>query len=230
MNIAGLVKSSTVDFPGHLAAVVFSPGCNLDCFYCHNRPLLTAAAPRLDEAEVLTFLARRSGLLDGVVLSGGEPTLQRDLLEFAGRLRAMGYMIKLDTNGSRPDVLEQFLSQKAADYVAIDCKAPWARYPEICDCSAADVAGIRRSFKLLAQAEIDWEIRTTVIPQLSLQNLTDMARSLPQAPLFCLQRYVKPAIHRAEDRFRLDAAGHTPAQLVLYAEQLRALQPRIMVR
>jgi pyruvate formate lyase activating enzyme len=230
MNIAGIVKSSTVDFPGHLAAVIFSPGCNLDCFYCHNRPLLTGAAPRLDETDVLAFLRKRSTLLDGVVLSGGEPTLQHDLADFATKIRGMGFQIKLDTNGTRPAVLEQLLAQGLVDYVAIDCKAPWTRYHEFCDCSPDDVQGIQESVRLLETAGIGWEIRTTVIPQLSLQDLAAMASSLPQAPLYVLQRYIRPVLHRSEDRFRLDTAGYTPAQLVLFAEQLRAYQPRIMVR
>jgi pyruvate formate lyase activating enzyme len=230
MNIAGLVKSSTVDFPGNLAAVIFTPGCNLDCFYCHNRTLLTGASPRLGEAEVLAFLSKRSGLLDACVLSGGEPTLQPDLVEFIARVRAMGYRIKLDTNGTRPDVIRLLLEQKLIDYAAVDCKAPWSRYPEFCDCTPDDVARIRETFRLLDAADIGWEARTTVIPQLSPADLAAMAADLPVAPRFILQRYIKPALHRAEDRFRLEAPGYTPAQLVLFAEQLRHLQPHIQVR
>jgi pyruvate formate lyase activating enzyme len=230
MNIAGLVKSSTVDFPGSLAAVVFTPGCNLDCFYCHNRTLLTGAAPRLDEAEVLAFLEKRSGLLDGCVLSGGEPTLQPDLVSFAGKVKAMGYRIKLDTNGARPEVIRLLLGQKLIDYAAVDYKAPWARYPEFCDCSTKDVARIRETFQLLADSDIDWEARTTVIPQLSPADLLTMATELPEAPRYYLQRYIRPALHRAEDRFRLEAPGYTPAQLILFAEQLRQRQPHIQVR
>jgi pyruvate formate lyase activating enzyme len=230
MNIAGLVKSSTVDFPGHLAAVVFTPGCNLDCFYCHNRALLTGTVQRLPEEEVLAFLEKRSGLLDGCVCSGGEPTLQQDLPDFLAKVRAMGYRIKLDTNGTRPQVVQSLLEAGLIDYVAIDCKAPWARYAEFCDCTPTDVQGIRRTFSLLRDADVDWEVRTTVIPQLSLEDLVAIAQELPEAPRFILQRYLKPALHRAEDRFRLDAAGYTPAQLVLFADHLRPIQPHAQVR
>lgn len=230
MNIAGLVKSSTVDFPGLLAAVIFSPGCNLDCFYCHNRSLLTGAAPHLAESEVLAFLNKRQGLLDGVVFSGGEPTLQQDLPELARQVRRLGYQVKLDTNGTRPQVLAGLLAEGLLDYVAIDCKAPWHRYAEFCDCSPDDVQAIRQSLKIMADAGLPWEIRTTVIPQLRLEDLAEMARGLPQAPRYILQRYIRPALHRAEDRFRLDTAGYTPARLVLMAEELRPLQPNIMVR
>jgi pyruvate formate lyase activating enzyme len=230
MNIAGLVKSSTVDFPGHLAAVVFTSGCNLDCFFCHNRFLLTGAAPHLGEREVLGFLEKRKGLLDGVVFSGGEPTLQHDLMDFIGQVRSLDYHVKLDTNGTRPHVLRKLLDAGFLDYVAVDCKATWERYSEFCDCCQEDVDGIKETIRMLGESDLAWEVRTTVIPQLGLTDLTAMARELPQVPLYVLQRYNRPALHRAEDRFRLEAPGHTPAQLVLFAEQLRAFQPHIMVR
>jgi pyruvate formate lyase activating enzyme len=230
MKIAGLVKSSTVDFPGLLAAVVFSPGCNLDCFYCHNRNLLSGVTPLLDNADVLDFLKRRCHLLDGVVFSGGEPTLQVGLADMISQIHELGYKIKLDTNGTRPQILRQLLAVRLLDYVAIDCKAPWARYPEICDCNPDDVAAIRQSLQILSEAGLDWEIRTTVIPQLSPADLTEMARTLPLAPRFILQRFIRPSLHRAEDRFRLDATGYTPARMVLIAEELRQFQPNIRVR
>ncbi len=230
MNIAGLVRSSTVDFPGQIAAVVFVAGCNLDCFYCHNRSLLTPAAPLLAEAEVRLFLEKRRGLLDGLVFSGGEPTLQPDLPVWIRLVRDLGFQVKLDTNGSRPAVLRQLLADGLLDYVAIDGKAPWSRYPEISRCQTSDVESIRQSMQLLDDSDVAWEIRTTVIPQLSLQDLTLMARSLPVAPLYALQRYNRPAQFRPEDRFRLDAEGYTPAQLVLLAGQLRQYQPNVIVR
>jgi pyruvate formate lyase activating enzyme len=230
MNIAGLVKSSTVDFPGHLAAVIFSPGCNLDCFYCHNRNLLTGTAPKLAASDVLAFLKKRCSMLDGAVFSGGEPTLQHDLADFIKDVRQLGYQIKLDTNGTRPAVLENLLSDRLLDYVAIDCKAPWHRYHEFCDCSPEDIEGVRQSFQLMKASGLDWESRTTVIPQLTPADLAEMAESVPEAPRFVLQRYNPPAIHRSEDRFRLEAPGYTAAQLVLFAEQLRTRQPHVMVR
>lgn len=232
--IAGLVKSSTIDYPGMLAAVIFTPGCNLDCFYCHNRALLDDSAPLLDKAEVMHFLDRRRNLLDGVVFSGGEPTLQTGLADLISEVRHLGYKVKLDTNGTRPGVLRTLLDNHLLDYVAIDCKAPWHRYPEICGSSLEDVDNIRQSFQLLARtavsADFSWEARSTVIPQLSPADLLEMARSLPPLPRFFLQRYNKPALYRPEDRFRLDAPGMTPAGLVLLAEELREYQANIQVR
>lgn len=234
MILAGLAKSSTVDFPGMLSAVLFTPGCNLDCFYCHNRALLNGQAPELDKAEVMGFLEKRRHLLDGVVFSGGEPTLQDGLIDMVAEIRHLGYKIKLDTNGTRTQVLNQLLDNRLLDYIAVDCKAPWSRYPEICGCSPEDVEAVRRSFRLLEQTASAggccWEARTTVIPQLSPSDLLQIAASLPPAPHFFLQRYIKPVQFRPADRFRLDAPGMTAAQLVLLAEKLRPIQPNIQIR
>ncbi|MGI6334835.1 MAG: anaerobic ribonucleoside-triphosphate reductase activating protein [Saccharofermentanales bacterium] len=230
MILSGLVKSSTVDFPGRLSAVLFAPGCNFDCFYCHNRQLLGQHPPRIEIEDVLAFLSRRRHLLDGVVFSGGEPTLQEGLVDLIVRVRNMGFSIKLDTNGTKPGILGRLIEEQLVDYVAIDLKAPWANYPSICRCRAADVTSVQQSFRLLAASDLDWEVRTTVIPQLSLEDLEAMASSIPPAPNFFLQRYVRPHIFRPEDRFRLDSPGYTPAQLLSMAEQLRRWQPHILIR
>ena len=234
MRISGLVKSSTVDYPGMLSAIIFTPGCNLDCFYCHNRMLLTDQPPLIDKADVIAFLEKRRNLLDGVVFSGGEPTLQAGLADMIGEVRHLGYKVKLDTNGARPQVLRLLLEHRLLDYVAIDCKAPWHRYPEICGCSARDVDAIRQSFQLLADTDLSsgfaWEARTTVIPQLSPADLVEIACGLPAAPHYFLQRYIKPGLYRPADRFRLDAAAMTPAQMVLLTEDLRTCQANVQIR
>lgn len=230
MILSGLVKSSTVDFPGILSAVLFTPGCNLDCFYCHNRPLLGDMPPQVEIDDVFDFLQRRRNLLDGVVISGGEPTLQDGLPDLLVRIHRMGFKTKLDTNGTRPKILSQLIGNRLIDYVAIDLKAPWGRYPEICQCDTDVVHSVQKSFKLLAGSSIDWEARTTVIPQLTQNDLMEMASAIPAAPRFFLQRYVRPPVFRPEDRFRLDSPGYSPARLVLLAEQLRSQQPNILVR
>ncbi|NLM14666.1 MAG: anaerobic ribonucleoside-triphosphate reductase activating protein [Clostridiaceae bacterium] len=230
MILSGLVKSSTVDFPGCLSAVLFAPGCNFDCFYCHNRQLLGQHPPQIEIEDVLDFLDRRRNLLDGVVFSGGEPTLQEGLVDLIVKIRRMGYSVKLDTNGTNPGLLGRLIQSSLVDYVAIDLKAPWAKYPSICRCRAADVTFVQQSFRLLASSGLDWEARTTVIPQLSLEDLEAMASAIPPAPNFFLQRYFRPHISRPEDRFMLDRPGYTPAQLLSMAEKLRQWQPCILVR
>ena len=132
MNISGIVKSSLIDFPGLISCILFVPGCNYDCFYCHNRSLIDGSHILLTPQYVTDFLQKRAGLLDGVVISGGEPTLQSDLISFMKMIRSLGYQIKLDTNGSCPDVVKEILKLKLCDYIAVDYKAPSVHYPMIC--------------------------------------------------------------------------------------------------
>ena len=162
MRIAGLSKLTTIDFPGKLACILFTAGCNYDCGFCHNRSLLYTDA-LLDENEVWAFLRKRAGQLEGVVISGGEPTLQWDLEDAARRMKSLGYAVKLDTNGSAPGVLETLLSAKLLDYVAMDYKAPLRRYLEIC---GKEAAGVEESLSLLFASGVPFELRTTVIPEL----------------------------------------------------------------
>ncbi len=237
MKIAGLVRLSTVDFPGRLAAVVFTAGCDLDCFYCHNRPLIGAESPDLALADVVAFLDKRRGVLDGVVVSGGEPTVQPDLPSFLRLLRDMGYAVKLDTNGGRPAVLEQLLQAKPfplSDYIAMDIKAPWSRYPDVCGCGPEVAENVQESVSILSRlaagAGVEWELRTTVVPQLSEDDLVEMASSLPPVPLYALQQYRRPEVFRPEDRFRVAAAAMTTEGLERAAVRVRAFQPNVIVR
>lgn len=231
MKIAGLAKTSTIDFPGHLAAVIFTSGCNLDCFYCHNRHLIQADnSPQLDLEEVYQFLTKRQGLLDGIVLSGGEPLLQEDLPDFISAVRRLGYAIKLDTNGTLPDVLRSMLKKELLDYVAVDYKAPFSMYADICGCSPLLAFQVRTTLKIMLDSDISWEARTTVIPQLSQEELIRMAREIPQLPRYYLQPYKRPHNFRAEDRFRIEARSLTPAGLVLAADNIRPFQPSVSVR
>lgn len=230
MRIAGLVRTSTVDYPGLIAAVVFTPGCNLDCFYCHNRFLLGSEAPVLEAADIWQYLRKRQGLLDGVVISGGEPLLQTGLKTFLTGLRSLGYRIKLDTNGTRPDHLADLLREHLLDYVAVDYKAPWPRYPSICGGAPDATQRVQATIELLAQTDIAWEARTTVIPQLSPEDLLDMSRAVPSLPAWYLQVYRRPEQGRPEDRFRLEAAAYNNNDLQIMAAALRAYQAVVSVR
>lgn len=126
MIIAGLDKNSFVDYPGKIAATVFTPYCNLNCYYCHNRILLLSDAGKSQFTvnEVVAFLEKRKGFLDGVVITGGEPTLQEGLKEFIQIVKALGYAVKLDTNGTNPEILKELLNKGLLDYVAMDIKSP----------------------------------------------------------------------------------------------------------
>ena len=226
MRIAGLVKSSFVDYPGLLACVLFVPGCNFDCFYCHNRPLLGNAPPNLPLDGVMAFLKKRVGQLDGVVVTGGEPTLQPDLLPFLRELKALGYRVKLDTNGSSPQVVKQALEQNLCDYYAVDDKAPQGRYHEICG-GGADADTVLSTISLLLEANADFEVRTTVIPQLSQEDLLQMASELPAVPRLVLNPYRKPDTWKPCDEARVSQTPYTQAEIAAMAEALRPLQPGV---
>ncbi len=224
MTVAGIVKSSLIDYPGLISCVLFAPGCNYDCFYCHNRPLVDGPYAAVGPEELRAFLKKRAGQLDGVVVTGGEPTLQPDLTDFLGELKRLGYKVKLDTNGSNPDVVENVIKDRLADYFAVDYKAPAARYMEIC-AGAADAGPVLRTIRLLTGSGTEFEVRTTVVPQLGEDDLIQMAKELPEAPRWALNRYRKPETFLPRDESRVSVSPYTAQQLGVFAEKLRKWQP-----
>jgi pyruvate formate lyase activating enzyme len=224
MIIGGLEKSSVVDFPGTVAAVVFVAGCNFDCWYCHNRALLDPDAPAaLTVEELLAFLGKRRGLLGGVVVSGGEPTLQKDLPAFVEKVRALGYRVKLDTNGSHPERLNSLLNAGLLDYVAMDVKAPWDAYPQNAGTNI-DVKKLQQSVELLAGSGVAHEFRTTFVPTLSPADIGTIARSVGGAPLYALQQYRPPGPGIPARAGRLWPQPHGPGP---FAEALRMARPHV---
>lgn len=164
MNIAGLQKMTLLDFPGRVACTVFLGGCNYRCPFCHNAELLGANTnPLMSEDEFLSFLKKRVGLLDGVCISGGEPTCCTGLKELMTAIKAMGYAIKLDTNGSRPAVLKKLVEAGLVDYVAMDIKNAPSRYAATCGVPKVDLAAIEESAAFLMSGAVESEFRTTVV-------------------------------------------------------------------
>ena len=174
MTISGMEKSSFVDYPGLVACALFVPGCNYNCFYCHNRSLIDGTHEIIPLGYVNDFLNKRAGMLDGVVITGGEPTMQPDLANFIENVKALGYKIKLDTNGSCPRVVAELLSAGLCDYYAVDYKAPSTRYKEICG-PGADAEKVLETLQILIDSSALFEVRTTVIPQLCESDLIRMA-------------------------------------------------------
>jgi pyruvate formate lyase activating enzyme len=186
MHVKGWVKSSLVDYPGKIAASLFCGGCNFRCPNCHNSSIVLRANdyPDIPEQELWEFLASRVGWLDGIVLSGGEPTLQEDLIPFALRAREMGYSVKLDTNGYRPDVLQAMIDNGAVDYVAMDIKAPLdpGRYTLAAGVQVK-VDRVRTSMDLLLAGSVACEFRTTVVPGILDENgVARIAQSIAAQP------------------------------------------------
>lgn len=177
MKISGLQKMTLLDYPGKIACTVFLGGCNFRCPYCHNSEILDGNAPELmRKEELLAFLASRRGLLDAVCISGGEPTMQPDLPELLAQIKAMGFLTKLDTNGSRPEVLKELVSRNLLDYVAMDIKNSPARYSQTIGVPWKQDK-IEESIRFLAEEHIDYELRTTVISQLhDFQSVEEMGR------------------------------------------------------
>ena len=165
MRIGGIQKISLIDFPGKVSTVIFTQGCNFRCEFCHNPSLVLPEMFNhvIDDGEVLSFLESRKGLIDGVVLSGGEPTIQADLCQFIEKTKKMGFLIKLDTNGTNPDVLSDLYSKNLLDYVAMDIKHTLGKYSTIVG-KNTDIQKIQQSISIIMNSGVDYEFRTNFTP------------------------------------------------------------------
>lgn len=191
MNIGGLQRISLIDYPGQICAVVFTQGCNFRCPYCHNPELVDPAqyGSLLSDEDVFAFLDKRRGKLDAVTVTGGEPTLQPDLGRFLRRTKRMGYLNKIDTNGSDPDVLEKLIQGHLVDYLAMDIKGPFKKYERITNVKI-NVTKIKRSIELIAASDIEHEFRTTIVrSQLDQQDLVAIRKTVKQG-LYVLQTFI----------------------------------------
>lgn len=192
MKIYGLQRLTLLDYPGKVACTVFTGGCNLRCPYCHNAPLvLGAPEEELSGADFFAFLQKRRGVLDGVCVSGGEPLLQPELPDFLRRIRELGFLVKLDTNGCFPDRLGEIVSRGLADYVAMDLKSSPEGYARAVGAKEFDFAPVGESIELLLSGRVDYEFRTTVVRELHDEAvLREAARTIRGARRYFLQRFV----------------------------------------
>ena len=167
MKISGLQKMTLLDYPGKVACTVFLQGCNFRCPFCHNSDLLGGTGPEgIAVEELLAFLKKRQGLLDAVCITGGEPTLQNDLIDLIRSIKELGYLVKLDTNGTRPEVVKALAEENLIDYVAMDIKNSPALYPETAGAPHMDLSKIEQTMSLLMDGLVDYEFRTTVVAEL----------------------------------------------------------------
>lgn len=175
MKIGDIQKFSLIDYPGRICATIFTQGCNFRCPYCHNPELVDPSlfGKTMADDEVFAFLEKRRGKLDAVNITGGEPTLQPDLIEFIERIRSLDYMVKIDTNGSLPEVLKKLIDGNLLDYIAMDVKAPLEKYGKVTR-SSTSPENIAESIKLIMDSDIDYEFRTTIVK--SLLTGTDMEK------------------------------------------------------
>lgn len=192
MRIHGFNKTTLLDYPEHVAATVFTGGCNFRCPFCHNASLVLqpGECPVIPEEEVLGHLRKRRGILEGVCITGGEPTLQKDLKEFICKVKDMGFLVKLDTNGYRPEVLRQLLSEGLLDYVAMDVKAALPNYTKVTGCPQLDLSRIEESIAILKNSRISYEFRTTVVKGLhTVEEFEEIGRMLKGCRAYYLQAY-----------------------------------------
>lgn len=203
MLISGLQKLTLLDYPGKTAAIVFTYGCNFRCPFCHNALLVTERMQDIiSEQEVLSFLEKRRGLLDAVCITGGEPTLQKDLKDFIVKVRSLGYAVKLDTNGTNPMLLEELLTECLLDYVAMDIKNAPDKY-SLTAGTDVDLNNILKSIELIKSKAPDYEFRTTVTMELHTEaDILSIAELVGKDSKYYLQQF--------KDSGCLISGGHTP--------------------
>jgi len=195
MLIGGFQKCSLIDYPGKICAIVFTLGCNFRCSYCHNPELVYPELfnKPIPEQEIFSFLGKRRGKLDAVTITGGEPTLQTDLIDFILRIKKLEFLVKLDSNGSNPDVLQNAISSEVLDYIAMDVKAPLEKYREITS-SNIDPERIKKSIGLIMNSNTEYEFRITITEsQLDESDMSKIGKLVEGAELCVLQKYVAPA-------------------------------------
>lgn len=193
MYINGFQKLTILDYPGKVACIVFTPGCNFRCPFCHNAALVTHIDKDtyIDEEEVLSYLKKRQGILDGVVITGGEPLLQDGIEEFIGKIKDLGYAIKLDTNGSFPEKLISLVEKGLVDYVAMDIKNSKAKYMATIGVNNIDMASIEKSVDFLLQNKVDYEFRTTIVDGFhTVDDIQDIVVWIKGAHKYFLQNFV----------------------------------------
>ncbi len=207
MKILGMEKLSLVDFDNHIAATVFTGGCNFRCPYCHNAPLVLDPAGQgaLSGEYIFDYLKKRKGVLQGVAITGGEPTLMPDLKEFILKVRDLGYEVKLDSNGTRPDVLASFIEEKIVDYIAMDIKNSKERYAETVDVENFDLSPVEESVKLLKKGNVEYEFRTTLVKEfISADDIRGIADWLAGAKRYFLQHFKDSGNCIREDLHEVD--------------------------
>lgn len=229
MKLAGLVKSSLIDYPGKIAAVVFTQGCNFRCGFCHNPDLISfepqASSIQYEEKEVLDFLKTRVGKLDGVVITGGEPLIQSDIEEFISKIKSLGFAVKLDTNGSNPEKLSKLIDEKLVDYIAMDIKGTLSNYPDICAYSNKKV--IQKSIEIIMKSGLDYELRTTVLPIYhNIDDFKEIGELISGAKLYTIQGF-RPQI--TLDKSLANASSFSDSQLAQISDVITPYVQKVVI-
>ncbi len=233
MEIGGLQKTTLIDYPGKIACTIFLIGCNFRCPFCYSAELVLPEKiknqPRIDEKELFRFLKERREYLEGVVICGGEPTIHSDLSDFLLQIKKMGYLIKLDTNGTHPDVIKKLIDKKLVDYIAMDIKAPLEEEKyAVASGVKVDLEKIRQSIALIKNSGIDYEFRTTVVPTIhQLEDLLNIAQAIAPAQKFYLQNF-RPEKTLNENLLQVKPFSETDLEMIL--EKIKNLFEECRIR
>lgn len=192
MTVNGFQKMTLLDFPGKVACTIFLGGCNMRCPFCHNAGLVIGdSTDTFSGEEIISYLEKRKGILDGVCITGGEPTLRRDLPEFIREIKNLGYAVKLDTNGTNPALLKSLILDGLVDYVAMDIKNCFEKYPQTVGVENFDITPIKESIDFLLSGAVDFEFRTTVVKQLhTVEDVERIAKEISPAKKYFIQNFV----------------------------------------
>ncbi len=196
MKIGAIQKTSLIEFPGVLSCIVFTQGCNFRCPYCHNPELVLPEKfeNTISEKEFFDFLEKRKKYLEGVCITGGEPSIQEDIIDFIRRIKNMGFKVKFDTNGSNPEIIEKLFNENLIDYISMDIKGPFEKYERICGVKV-NKEEIKNSIEIIKKSKIDYEFRTTVLKsQIEISDFEEIGKVIVGAKKYYLQKFI-PSKH-----------------------------------
>ena len=189
MKIGGFQKTSLLDYPDRISAIVWTVGCNFKCPFCYNKNLVDGNVELIPEDEILSFLKKRKGMLEALSISGGEPFLQKDIADFTAKVKKLGYLVKIDTNGAFPEELKELIDNKLVDYIAMDVKAPKDKYNTLAGVKV-DISNIEKSIDIIKNNASDYEFKTTFVPDLlKKEDIIKIAKWLEGSETYFLQQF-----------------------------------------
>lgn len=226
MIISGFQKLTLLDYPEKTACLIFTQGCNFRCPFCHNKDLLCHSKGEFQEEEIFNYLEKRKGLIDGVCITGGEPLLQPDIQNFISKIKDMGFLVKLDTNGSNPEKLQELLNLNLLDYVAMDIKNDFNDYLETSGILKFNLDNIKKSIEIIKNSGIDYEFRTTIVKQLhNLDKILSICDYLGCDTKYYLQNY-----NDCETVLKKGLTGFDNEELINFKNILSKTYPNVIIR
>ncbi len=220
MKIGGIQKTSLLDYPDVISAIIWTIGCNFRCPFCYNKEIVLGNVKPISEKEVFSFLEMRKGMLEGLVITGGEPLIQKDIINFCEEVKKLNYLIKIDTNGTNPEKLKELIERNLVDYIAMDIKASKKKYDKLTN-TKVNIKKIEESIKILQNSIIDYEFRTTFIPEyLTKNDIIEIAKWLKGSKKFYLQQF-KPNTPLISQKFE-DIIPYTKKELIDTLEDIKS--------